>query len=102
MFQCCTLYTAPYSKLQLVQDIIPTWYSRGCDIKILDFEKIPGGKKQLYFGFLLNRLDPPPLVSLDMFEEFFFWSHYKLAKVPLKVWIRVRPPPFLEKCPNLS
>ena len=61
-------------------------------------------KKQLNFGFLLNRLDPPyPPVSLDMFEELFFQPHIKQAKVPQKVWILVRPPPlFLENVQTLA
>ena len=53
-------------------------------------------KKQLNFGFLLNRL-----VSLDMFEELFFQPHIKQAKVPQKVWILVRPPPFSWKMSKL-
>ena len=67
-------------------------------------------KKQLDFGFLLNRLDPPP-VSLDIFEELFFPASYQAGKsssksldnvktlaekVPHKVWIWLPPPLFLK------
>ena len=37
-------------------------------------------EKQLYFGFLLNRLDPLQLVSLDMFEEQIFLALFQAGK----------------------
>ena len=42
--------------------------------------KTLGEKKQLYFGFLLNLLDPAPLVSLDMFKELFFPTSFLAGK----------------------
>ena len=60
-------------------------------------------KKQLDFGFLLNRLDPPPLYLWTCLRNFFFQPHIKQAKVPQKVWILVRPPTlFLENVKTLA
>ena len=52
-------------------------------------------EKQLYFGFLLNRLDiPPPLVSLDVFDEPFFSLISSGQKFLKKLDFGQPPPPF--------
>ena len=57
-------------------------------------------KKQLDFGFLLNRLDPPP-VSLDMFEELFFPASYQAGKSSSKSLDFGQAPPFSWKMSKL-
>ena len=54
-------------------------------------------KKQLDFGFLLNRLDPPPPVSLDLFEELFSPASYQagsLKSSSKNFGFGLDPPPF--------
>ena len=57
----------------------------GIIVKVLLVREATRKKKQLDFGFLLNRLDPHPPLDL-----FFLQPHIKQAKVPQKVL--VRPP----------
>ena len=71
-----------------------------CNWQYSSARKAPEGEKQLYFGFLLNPLDPP-LVSLDMFEEFFLAS-FEAGKSSSKFLDLGPIPPFLGKCPKLS
>ena len=57
------------------------------------------GKKQLYFGFLLNRLDPPPLYLWKCLRNFFL-ALFQAGKSSSKSLVLGQAPPSLEKCPN--
>ena len=80
--------TSPFPDLRIPW-FVGGWSSGGVDLK-----GSPWGEKQLYFGILLNRLDPPsPLVSLASFQA------GKSSSTSLDLG---QTPLFFGKCPNLS
>ena len=72
--------------------------------QIVTLREATRDKKQLDFGFLLNRLDPlPPPVSLDRFEELFFPASHQAGKSSSTSLDFGRAPPFfLENVQTLA